>query len=337
MKDTREVKYHLLTLLTSPVNPYSQRQELNSLIEDCFKIATVQVKYQLSKLHKPGIMGDLTAKDIAIDAIAPLFTPAADGLIYHLTGILATWSPSIESEEQARFMLISVLSHRVKQHIHSMMRESDPFFAKILDSLNYHIKKEKLIKSEKLKVCYISVDDPAKCTLDYNTYEDLLTLQATYFTIKHLSIGDILTLLESNGGDPVAIPLLALAKRIKEVNLAYENPIITCQATETDYDIEHLSSKAQDTIIEKLRHSYLGKGKLSENESRMIESALKEMMADLKDGGVKTGLYHYIESIDNSISQEMYKQKYHNILEYLLKVMKKELVHLLSVKNEFSE
>ncbi len=337
MKDTREVKYHILKLLTSPVDPHSQRRELNSLIEDCFKIATVQVKYQLSKLHKPGIMGDLTAKDIAIDAIAPLFTPAEDGLIYHLTGILATWSPSVESEEQARFMLISVLSHRVRQHINSMMRESDPFFAKILDSLNYHIKKEKLIKSEKLKVSYISIDDPAKCTVDYKTYEDLLNLKATCFTIKHISIVDILSQLEENEGDPVAIPLLALAKRIKEVNLAFENPIITCQATETEYDIERLSSTAQHTVFEKLRYSYLEKGKLSENESLMIESALREIMSDLKDGGVKTGLYHYIELIDNSITLEIYKLKYHNILEYLLKVMKKELVHLLSVKNELSE
>lgn len=331
------MKYPLLTFLIAPIDPCSQRKELNGLIEDCFKIATVQVKYQLSKLHKPGIMGDLTAKDIAVDAIASLFTPAEDGLIYHLNGILTNWSPPVESEEQARFMLLSVLSKRVKQHIHSMMRESDPFFAKILDSLNYHINKEKIIKSEKLKVCYISRVDPAKYTVDYNSYEDLLSIQANYFTIKHLLIGDILTLLESDGGNPVAIPLLALAKRIKEVNLAYENPIITCHATETDYDIDRLTSTVQHTVIEKLRNSYLQKGKLTKNESRMIESALEEIMSDLRDGGVRTGLYHYIEIIDNSISREIYKEKYHNILEYLLKVMKKELVHLLSVKNELSE
>lgn len=323
-------------LLASPIDPATQRKELNGLIEECFKLATVQVRYQMAKLHKPGIMGDLSAKDIAVDAIAPLFTPASDGFIRHLNDIFSDWSPPVQSEEQAHFMLISVLSHRVKQHIHTMMRESDPFFAKILDSLNYHIKKERLVKTEKLKVCYITLADPVGLEMVYCGYEDLLEIHATHFSIKHISISEILHQLKMDD-KPAAIPLLALAKRIKEVNLSYENPVITCHRTETEFDVDSLSSLARRVVMEKLKHSYLDKGKLSAQESSLMESAIGEMLVDLKDGGIKPGLYHYIEMVDNTICPEVYKQKYHNILEYLLKVLKKELAHLLSVRHELSE
>jgi len=331
------VKYHLLGLLASPIDPPTQRKELNSLIEECFKIATVQVRYQMAKLHKPGIMGDLTAKDIAVDAIAPLFTAADDGFIHHLNKVFDEWSPPVVSEEQAKFMLVSILGQRVKQHIHVMMRESDPFFAKILDSLNYHIKKERLFKSEKLRVCYISIGNPATTDLKYLGYEDLLSLQATRFNIRHISIGDILQEIKGDRDEPAAIPLLALAKRIKEVNLLLDKPVLTCKATETEFDVEQLTSTAQTRVLEKLQHSYLDKGKLTQPESILIERALGEMLTDLKDGGIKPGLYHYVEMIDSSICPEVYKQRYHNILEYLLKVLKKELARLLLVRPEFSE
>jgi len=323
-------------LLASPIDPVTQRKELNSLIEECFKLATVQVRYQMSKLHKPGIMGDLSAKDIAVDAIAPLFTPADDGFISHLHDVFTGWSPPVISEEQAQFMLVSVLAHRVKQHINTMMRESDPFFAKILDSLNYHIKKEKLIKTEKLRVCYISLSDHAGSDIAYCGYEDLLSIQATLFSIKHISISEILHQLMKND-QPAAIPLLALAKRIKEVNLSHENPVITCHKTETEFDVESLSTSAKKVVFEKLKHSYLDKGKLNHREADLMERAIAEMLSDLKDGGIKPGLYHYVEMIDSTICPEIYKQKYHNILEYLLKVLKKELAQLLSVRHEVSE
>ncbi|GAB1348715.1 hypothetical protein MASR1M107_09270 [Ignavibacteriales bacterium] len=331
------MKYCLLKLLVSPVDPLTQRSELNYLIEECFNIATIQVKFQLSKLHKHGIMGDLTAKDIAIDAIAPLFTPSDDGYIHHLAEVSTTWSPAVTTEEQARFMLVSVLAHRVKQHIHVLMRENDPFFAKILDSLNYHIKKERLVKSEQLKICYISKLDPAKFEVEYYCYEDLLKLHSDIFSIKHLSISEVLCRMSGEDDKPAAIPFLALAKRIKEVNLTFENPVIVCQATETEFDVHRLSSEAKQRVLERLKHSYLEKGKLTEKEALLLENALNDLLTDLKDGGIRPGLFHYIEYLDNSISPEVYKAKYQNILEYLLKVLKKELAHLLLVKSQFSE
>lgn len=323
---------HLIPILSTPIDPVLNRVELNNLIEDCFKLATGQVRYQISKIHKQGIMGDLTAKDIAIDAIAPLFTPGNDGLIHHLSTSFIDWSPSITNEEQAIFMLTSVLAHRVKQHLHNLMRENDPFFARILDSLNYHIKKEKLVKSEKLKVCYISAESSYSNGFRYLGYEDLSSVSSRLFNAKKLNITAILDELTENNQEAVAIPLLALARRIKEVNLNIDKPVIYCNETDTEYDIDCLTKTAHHKVLEKLQISYVGKGKLSGDEAGMIEKALEEMISDIKDGGIKPGLFHYLQIFNEDMPQEVYKSKYHNILEYLLKVLKHELSHLLSTK-----
>jgi len=306
--------------------------ELNHLIEDCFKIATAQVRYQISKIHKPGIMGDLTAKDIAIDAIATLFTPEDDGLIHHLSSSFITWSPPITNEDEARFMLISVLAQKVKQHMHNLMRQNDPFFARILDSLYYHIKKEQLLKSEKLKVCYISKESMDSTNFRYLAYSDLAALPSWLFNAKKLNITAILRELSENDEDMVAIPLLALARRIKEVNINLEKSVIYCNETETEYDIDCLTQTAHHKVLEKLQTSYVSKGKLSVEEAGMIEKALVEMLTDIKDGGIKPGLFHYLQMINEDIPHEVYHSKYHNILEYLLKVLKRELFNLLSTK-----
>lgn len=327
------MKHSIIPLLSTPIDPVLNRVELNSLIEDCFKLTTVQVRYQISKIHKPGIMGDLTAKDIAIDAIAPLFTPANDGLIHHLSNSFIDWSPPITNEEQAKFMLVSVLAHRVKQHLHNLMRENDPFFARILDSLNYYIKKEKLIKIEKLKVCYISVENPVLGDFRYLDYTHLSSAPSVLFNAKKLNIKAILDELTGINEEAVAIPLLALARRIKEVNLNIDRPVIYCNETETEYDIDCLTKTAYHKVLEKLQISYVSKGKLSSDEAGMIEKALVEMLSDIKDGGVKPGLFHYFQIFNEDMPHEVYKSRYHNILEYLLKVLKLELSQMLAPKS----
>lgn len=57
------------------------------------------------------------------------------------------------------------------------------------------------------------------------------------------------------------------------------------------------------------------------------------MAEDLKNGGVNPGLFKYIEPYINNLSKEEYQLKYHNILEYLLKLMKNKIGEMLRVSN----
>ena len=75
------------------------------------------------------------------------------------------------------------------------------------------------------------------------------------------------------------------------------------------------------------------KEKLDYQEQKAFESALKEMASDLSDGGINPGLYHYLFPHLSGLSEIEYKTKYHNILEYLLKVMKNNIAEKLTEKD----
>jgi len=78
-------------------------------------------------------------------------------------------------------------------------------------------------------------------------------------------------------------------------------------------------------INSKLILSYLEKGKLCENECQHLIAGLKDIVQDLRDGGMNPGLYEYLEPHFNSLSKQVYQEKYHNIFEYMAKTLKSKL------------
>ena len=46
------------------------------------------------------------------------------------------------------------------------------------------------------------------------------------------------------------------------------------------------------------------------------------MSNDLLDGGINPGMYEYFILYINNLEKEFYLNNYHNIIEYLVKVMK---------------
>jgi hypothetical protein len=83
--------------------------------------------------------------------------------------------------------------------------------------------------------------------------------------------------------------------------------------------------------LSKLNESYFKKGKLSDEEILLFEKTIKDILVDLKDGGVNPGLYKYLMANDNRITIELYEQKYRNILEYIYKLLKQNIAAQLRV------
>ena len=71
--------------------------------------------------------------------------------------------------------------------------------------------------------------------------------------------------------------------------------------------------------------SYYKKGKISEIEVQAYTKTLQDLAEDLKNGGINPGLFKYFRKHMNSISEEIYLKKYHNKLEYLLKIMRTKI------------
>ena len=86
--------------------------------------------------------------------------------------------------------------------------------------------------------------------------------------------------------------------------------------------MDELVNLALESALKKLENSYTAKSKLNELESNSLRSALTDISEDMKNGGINPGLYEYLSPYINDLSKEAYKDNYHNILEYLIKVTK---------------
>ncbi|MCX8010291.1 MAG: hypothetical protein N3A61_04010, partial [Ignavibacteria bacterium] len=62
-----------------------------------------------------------------------------------------------------------------------------------------------------------------------------------------------------------------------------------------------------------------------------MKNALEDIAYDLKDGGINPGLYDYLHKYMDKLKIEEYKSNYHNILEYLVRLMKEKIK--LNIKN----
>ena len=120
-----------------------------------------------------------------------------------------------------------------------------------------------------------------------------------------------------------AIPLNALVKRIlQNYHTSYQNF--------SSHESSHMESLAVDDIMEKaisktlkkLKTTYLDKEKLSQREAEQISLSIIDIANDMKEGQLNWGIYHYLETHANGLTKEVYRDKYQNLLEYLVKKLK---------------
>ena len=71
---------------------------------------------------------------------------------------------------------------------------------------------------------------------------------------------------------------------------------------------------------------------LISEDGELLKKALADIAEDIKNGGVSPGLHKYLQEYSKELSKEEYYQKFHNILEYLLKLMKNEIGEILQGK-----
>jgi hypothetical protein len=117
------------------------------------------LRFNYKRIHKIIDRDELSLDDIAIDSIASLFVRDAEGKFSAITSAFNSWQPPIQTEEEALYFLNKLIQKRVEQHISFLLREFDPFFSKLMDSVNYLIKKNNFKKVNCFGTVYINNSD----------------------------------------------------------------------------------------------------------------------------------------------------------------------------------
>lgn len=311
----------ILSTLSNLNCPASRRQ----LIEISYKIALTYLKYNFRKVKKILISEELTPQELALDAISSLFESDEENRFVIIEEAVKRWNPPIDSEKEAEFFLNKLIASRIEQHISLLLRQSDPFFSRILDKINYQIKKKGLKKSNFLGNVFIIPSHSDKITGCVIKEEDFNALPLKIFSCRENLFENIFNHLKNETSFAVAIPLNLLIFRLKEV----DSSLFEISEATSDYlekrNVDSIVESALKITLDKFEMSYIKKGKFDNDDFSLIEKVLKDIAYDLKDGGVSPGLYKYFIVHNPDITHEIYLSKYRNTLEYLFKILKQNI------------
>jgi len=305
------------------------QSELNYFIERLFKIAKIYINKRYSSIKRIVEVNRSTLEDIAVDAIVPLFYRTGDSNAFSIVIELRKWSPPIDSEEESLFFIDKVIAKRVEQQISCILRESDPFFSRILDSVNYLVRSRGYIKINYLGTYFITESDNRHINWKVIDSEEFRKLPSSIFCEKEKLLHSIIDYLKTETDFFPAIPLNELVIKLKHLNGSCHIASSGSNQLMGKIEVDEVVKKGLNHTERKLKETYLSKGKINKIEYDGFIIALKAIAEDLKDGGISPGLHKYLSPYLNDFSNESYQTKYRNILEYIFKHLKENIAEEL--------
>jgi hypothetical protein len=307
------------------------QREINSFVEYCYRLAVGSAKHHLQKNPNIYYNSEIKATDLAVDAVADLFSSGNESPYAQLISSYNNWQPEIKTENEAAFFVNALVVRKVHQQYQTALTYYDPFYTKILHAVDYLIKKENLLKDFYLGNCFIceeKIPNIHKSFVDENSFENLPT---TLFVDRKTMLRNVMLYIEQETEFFPAIPLHPLIQRIKHVDL---EPYLSKDNEEDNFafSADEVIKLALYKTIAKLEQSYVAKGKVPNEISEVFKRSFVEMGVDLKNGGLKPNLYFYIEQVSSELKKEEFQTKYHNIFEYLTKLFKQSIAEELKQK-----
>ncbi|RJP74123.1 MAG: hypothetical protein C4539_00690 [Ignavibacteriales bacterium] len=263
-----------------------------------------------------------------MEIVTPLFLERNGRKYDRLLAAYNKWEPPISSNSDALFFLHQLIFIRTEHHLSKALGRFDPQYEIALKQINEQCIQLGLYKVRYLGQCYISEFErisPGQKLMDRDKLEQL---PYDIFNDDNY-LESLFTYLKSETDYFQAVPLNALALRLTKLNTVVQNNIISNDSINEVIYAKELIAGSLDIAIAKLLKSYVAKNKISGEEAEFLIGALKDIAYDIKDGGINIGLYEYIKKYNPELSRDNYKNKYDNILEYLVKIMKQTANDLL--------
>jgi hypothetical protein len=306
--------------------------EISFLFKFCSEIAYRFLFNKYEKIKDQISFAGLTIEDVAVDSITDLFIRNKYNNNYEIRNSLLRWELPVENEIHAFFFLNKVVTQKVDQYIIGLIKQSDPLFEKIFKSVNYFIAKKGYAKIQYVGTNYIVKGNNSvinKKVISLNEFqklsEDLISESI------EVSIYNLFNYIEIETNFFPAIPLNEFVRLLKKryCNERNKLDIINNNLPEDNLIIEEMLGEGLRKAIDKINNYYLHKNILTNTEVGTIKSALKDMVIDLRDGGINRGLFLYLEPYIPGLTKELFNKKYQSILDYLLWIMKESIAEEL--------
>ena len=335
MPTAQEVFSYYNFLQNLCVNKYD-KIELDNFIGRLTKIAESYIRYNYSRIKKIVNTAQSSFRNIALEAITPLFLESNYNNQFIIVDLIKNWNPPIKSEEESLFFLNKIISNRIEQHISLKLRESDPLFSKLLNSINYLIRNGGYNKVNYLGKVYITESTNKK--IDWIVIDDseFQKIPSYLFYEKKVLLPSLFEYLKTESNYFPAIPLNELIFKLKHISQSdyiYKN---SHEDVVGQIEIDETVDSGLKYIEDKLKSTYYDKNKIDQAEYKNFKKALNILATDLRNGGVSSNLYTYLHPQFDDLTKETYQRNYHNIFEYLVKLFKNKVTEELIISKETS-
>ena len=279
---------------------------------------------------------ETSLSDLAIDSITPLFIRTKSGEL-PLRKALLFWDKEINDEASANYFLYKIISSRIEQETAKKLKEADPFFGKILRSLNHLVDTGRINKLSWFGTVYLTPLNYTEISQTPINPEQMENLSSEFFQGSNERIIEkLFSYLSEETQYCSAIPLNALIRKIKHVNASFlkqEQSGVLNEFFEDNLDIKSIVNISLVSINQRIDDFYVKKGKFNSSESEIIKKVIQEFSVDLQDGGISRGLYEYINPYMPELTKPHFYDKYHQSIDYLLRLLKKEIADRLERQN----
>lgn len=311
--------------------------DLNFLATHCLKISKSYLQTKHDNLTRIYYSEQYSIDEIALDSIVPLFQKDRDSDDYVLIKAYKNWRNPIETEADAEYFVHKIVWVQTEQHITHLYKEIDPFFAKILDSIKYLIRKKGFNKISYYGTVIIIMDDFISAGSKIIDKENFDHIPFEIFSgEKETLLEQIFSYLKIETEFYPAIPVNLLVKKLKLLRI---NDFLKSSNVSFSDDYEESSivtkiiSESLSKAFVKLDTFYFGKEKFSYTECEIFKEILTEIADDLKNGGMNKTLFEYYLEKDSSINSVKFYDDYHSTLNYLIKELKKSITKQLLKEN----
>ena len=302
------------------------RKNINFLISKSYRISNsfLQAKF---KNNLKSLQNDiLTIDDIAMTAIIPLFLKNEDGEM-GIKSSISKWNDKLETESDCEFFLSRIIWRRVDQAVTKILKERDPFFEKILKTLNVCINTTELKKIRFFGTVLILENQFSKITKPVIDEDRFNLIPEKSFTFKQAELFlNIFDYLKTNTDFSPAIPLNLLVKRIKNsfLNEIYFQTGYSFNNIE-EISLQEIVNNGLTDIKKKLDINYVSKNKIGQEDADFIYGAFNNISKDMLNGGMHDSLFSYLKDYNQSLTREIFYAKYHHIMNYLLTQFKNNI------------
>lgn len=306
------------------------------LIRCCLKISFSLLAKNFQTETSKFFYSQTTIQDLAIDTITPLFIKDKFGEL-PIRKALINWDKEIVDDASANYFLYKIISKRIEQELAKKLKEADPFFGKILRSINHLVETNRINKSSWFGVVYILEKDVKEINQKPAESEFIDSIPIKLFIgTNEKIISNLFTYIKTETDFFPAIPLNALIRKIKSVNatfLKHNSVEATNENFEERMNVNAIVDDSLNIIYNRLEMFYLSKEKFNDEEIRVFKLTMQNLANDLKDGGISRGLYDYLNTHMLDLSKEDFYKKYHQTLDYLLRLLKKEIATRINESN----